>query len=99
MEDKDGETVDPYSVKWSRYSKGIPYKIVQGSGIDNALGIFKFNFNNKYSVYLHDTNERHLFTRTVRALSHGCVRVQEWQQLAFYILRNDSANAKPNEKI
>ena len=60
--DCKGETViDPYTVKWSKYSKGIPWKVMQGSGDDNALGIFKFNFNNPYSVYLHDTNQRYLF--------------------------------------
>lgn len=85
-----GETVDAYSVDWSRYSKGIPYKVMQASGDDNALGIFKFNFNNPYAVYLHDTNQRYLFKNGARALSHGCVRVQDWQQLAFYIARNDS---------
>jgi murein L,D-transpeptidase YcbB/YkuD len=87
-----GETVDAYSVNWSKYSRGIPFKVMQNSGDDNALGIFKFNFNNPYAVYLHDTNQRYLFKNSARALSHGCVRVQEWQELAFYIARNDSMN-------
>jgi murein L,D-transpeptidase YcbB/YkuD len=87
-----GETVDAYSVNWSKYSKGIPFKVMQNSGDNNALGIFKFNFNNPYAVYLHDTNQRYLFKNGARALSHGCVRVQDWQQLAFYIARNDSMN-------
>jgi L,D-transpeptidase YcbB len=91
--DKNGDEVDPFLVDWSKYSKGIPYKVVQGSGDDNALGILKFNFNNKYSVYLHDTNQRYLFALVFRALSHGCVRVQQWQPLANYILSNDSLNA------
>lgn len=89
-----GEEVDPYSVDWSKYSKGIPYRIVQGSGDANALGIMKFVFDNKYSVYLHDTNQRYLFANSMRSLSHGCVRVQEWEKLAWYILRNDSLNTK-----
>lgn len=78
----DGDEVDPYSVDWSKYNKGIPYKVVQGSGDDNALGVLKFNFPNKYAVYLHDTNQRYLFAQTNRSLSHGCVRVQEWKALA-----------------
>ena len=97
--DSKGETVDPYSVNWTKYSKGIPYKVVQGSGDANALGIYKFNFNNPYSVYLHDTNQRYLFKNTARALSHGCVRVQEWEKLAFYIARNDSINLKAGEEL
>ena len=92
--DGKGETVDPFIVDWSKYKKGIPWKIVQGSGDDNALGIFKFNFSNPYSVYLHDTNQRYLFRNTDRALSHGCVRVQNWEALAFYIARKDSLATK-----
>jgi murein L,D-transpeptidase YcbB/YkuD len=90
--DDDGNEVDPHTVDWSKYHKGLPYKVVQGSGDDNALGVLKFNFNNKYAVYLHDTNQRYLFAQTVRSLSHGCVRVQEWQKLAYEIIRNDDAD-------
>jgi murein L,D-transpeptidase YcbB/YkuD len=97
--DSKGEEVDPYFVDWSLYKKIIPFKVVQGGGDDNALGILKFNFNNKYAVYLHDTNQRYLFSRSTRALSHGCVRVQEWQKLAYYILNNDSLNAKNNNYV
>lgn len=86
----DGEMIDPYTVDWSKYTKGIPWKIVQGSGDDNALGIFKFNFQNPYDVYLHDTNQRYLFSNNDRALSHGCVRVQKWLQLADFIAEKDS---------
>ena len=89
--DKNGEVVDPNTVQWEKYSKGIPYKVMQGSGDDNSLGVIKFNFNNRYAVYLHDTNQRYLFKNSSRAFSHGCVRVQEWEKLAFYIARNDSA--------
>ncbi len=91
--DSKGNEVDPYSVDWSKYSKSIPYRVVQGSGDANALGIMKFVFTNKYSVYLHDTNQRYLFANAMRSLSHGCVRVQEWEKLAYYIIRNDSLNA------
>jgi L,D-transpeptidase YcbB len=97
--DSKGETVDPNNINWAKYSKGIPFKVMQGSGDDNALGIFKFNFNNPYAVYLHDTNQRYLFKNAVRDLSHGCVRVQEWEKLAYYIARNDSINLKPGETL
>ncbi len=94
-----GEEVDPYSVDWSKYSKGIPYRVVQGSGDANSLGIMKFYFDNKYSVYLHDTNQRYLFDLSMRSLSHGCVRVQDWEKLAYYILENDNVSQKNNAKI
>jgi murein L,D-transpeptidase YcbB/YkuD len=94
--DSRGDVVNPGSVNWSKYSKGIPYKVVQGSGDENALGILKFNFPNKYSVYLHDTNQRYLFSRTIRSLSHGCVRVQKWEELAYYIIRYDYRDRDPS---
>lgn len=86
----NGDPVNPYGVNWAKYSKGIPYLVRQGSGDNNALGVIKFNFKNPYAVYLHDTNQRYLFKNKERSLSHGCVRVQDWEKLAFYIVRNDS---------
>jgi len=97
--DKDGNEVDPYSVDWSKYSKGIPYRVVQGSGDANALGIIKFVFDNKYSVYLHDTNQRYLFSNAMRSLSHGCVRVQEWEKLARYFTYIDSLNLPEGDTL
>ena len=94
-----GETISGGSVNWTRYSKGIPYRVMQGSGNDNALGVYKFNFDNPYAVYLHDTNQRYLFKNASRALSHGCVRVQEWEKLAFYINRNDSLNLRQGDTL
>lgn len=97
--DGKGEEVDPFSVDWSKYSKGVPYRIIQGSGDANALGVLKFNFSNKYAVYLHDTNQRSFFGMDSRALSHGCVRVQEWEKIAYFILENDNrATVKPKQK-
>lgn len=91
--DDHGNEVDPATVDWSKYHKGIPYKVVQGSGDDNALGVLKFNFSNKYAVYLHDTNQRYLFAQSTRSLSHGCVRVQEWQKLAYDILHHEDSDS------
>ena len=84
------EEVSPDSVNWAQYKKAIPYKVIQGSGDDNALGVLKFNFYNKYSVYLHDTNQRSFFGFDSRAFSHGCVRVQEWEEMAYYIMENEN---------
>ena len=97
--DVKDEVVDPYTINWAKYTKGIPYKIRQGSGDDNALGIYKFNFYNRYNVYLHDTNQRYLFKNSARALSHGCVRVQQWEKLAFFIAKNDSINLKQTDTL
>ena len=90
VNDRDS-VLDPSRLPWHRYSKDyFPYRIRQLEGNDNSLGVIKFNFPNKYSVYLHDTNERDLFSNSTRDLSHGCVRVQDWKKLANYLIRQDS---------
>lgn len=85
-----GRKINAANINWSKYTKGIPYMVQQASGDRNALGIMKFNFENPFAVYLHDTNQRYLFENNFRSLSHGCVRVQEWKALSNYIVRNDS---------
>jgi murein L,D-transpeptidase YcbB/YkuD len=50
--------------------------VVQPPGAANALGRIKFNFPNKFQVYLHDTPEKRLFAQEKRAFSHGCMRVE-----------------------
>ncbi len=97
--DNEGNEIDPFSVDWKKYNKGIPYRVIQGSGDDNALGVLKFNFRNNYSVYLHDTNQRFYFGMASRALSHGCIRVQEWEKMAYYILQQEiNMRQKKNQK-
>jgi murein L,D-transpeptidase YcbB/YkuD len=78
------------------HKKNFPYLIRQREGDDNSLGLMKFNFRNKYDVYLHDTNARSLFSRNSRALSHGCVRVQEWNSLAKFLVKQDSVRYHPD---
>ncbi|NEX22844.1 L,D-transpeptidase family protein [Thiorhodococcus mannitoliphagus] len=62
------------------------YRVVQKPGPRNALGQVKFMFPNRHAVYLHDTPSRGLFGRSSRALSHGCVRVQNPVKLAELLL-------------
>lgn len=61
----------------------------QVPGPKNALGRVKFLFPNQESVYLHDTNARNLFAREQRTFSHGCVRVEDPQALAEWVLRGE----------
>ncbi len=84
-----GKLVDPSTVNWS--SKSFPYMIRQKPGGDNSLGLVKFMFPNKHSVYLHDTPSKSLFEREDRALSHGCIRLQNPEKLAKILLSEDSS--------
>ena len=77
--------------------KGLIYnsegKLYQPAGRRNALGVVKFLFPNKYNVYMHDTPSKYLFKRTVRAYSHGCIRLEK--PLEFLnLLGYDYTNSK-----
>ena len=82
------ETVDASDVDWDDPEglKGLRFR--QRPGADNALGHVKFLFPNKYDVYLHDTPADALFARQGRALSHGCIRLEQPEALAAYVLRD-----------
>lgn len=89
--DWNGNVVDYTKIKWSKYNKtNLPYRFRQQEGGDNSLGVIKFMFNNKYGVYLHDTNGKGLFNKEVRALSHGCIRLENPWTLASYLIKDDS---------
>ena len=55
-------------------------------GPDNPLGLAAIRLEPPLLVYLHDTNHRELFEREDRALSHGCIRVQQWDELIAWVL-------------
>ncbi|MGF1925746.1 MAG: L,D-transpeptidase family protein, partial [Bacteroidia bacterium] len=74
---EDTETID-----WSSPDAGKTYAFKQRPGEDNALGKIKFLFNNESSVYLHDTPSKAAFNLNMRAVSHGCVRVEQPLELA-----------------
>jgi murein L,D-transpeptidase YcbB/YkuD len=58
----------------------------QRPGPKNSLGLVKFMFPNDYNIYLHDTPEHQLFSKDVRAFSHGCIRVEKPAELASWVL-------------
>ncbi|AZA51801.1 L,D-transpeptidase family protein [Chryseobacterium sp. G0201] len=70
------------------------YSVRQSSGCDNALGAVVFRFDNSYGVYLHDTSQKQLFKKDDRALSHGCIRVENAKELASLILKYDHSEHK-----
>jgi len=72
---------DPELIDWSAADAGS-YSFKQRPGDDNSLGKIKFLFNNQSSVYLHDTPAKAAFNQSMRAVSHGCVRVEQPLELA-----------------
>lgn len=82
--------LDPMIIDWSVISgRGFPFKLRQDPGDGNALGRVKFMFPNKFNIYLHDTPSKSLFNRTMRAFSHGCIRVEDPFRLAKLLLSED----------
>ncbi len=80
------EMLDPYE----KSEKHVPYRFVQFPGETNALGRVKFMFPNKYSVYLHDTDNKSLLSRRYKIYSSGCMRVEK----PFKLLTTILAHAK-----
>ncbi len=86
----NGTPVSPWSVDWSQVStSNFPFRVRQRPGSGNALGQIKFLFPNKHDVYLHDTPSKALFSRSYRAFSHGCVRVQDPMAFADALMANE----------
>ena len=90
-----GREVDPAMLDWSRIDIRS-LNIYQPPGPDNVLGTVKFVFPNKHDVYMHDTTQKALFAQTVRAESHGCMRVQNPDQLALILLKEDQGWSAAN---
>lgn len=80
-----GREISPESVNWAT-ADVRNYSFIQPPGPKNPLGTVKFMFPNKHDVYMHDTIERPLFAQSSRALSHGCIRVQNPDKFAAVIL-------------
>ncbi|MDY5632322.1 MAG: L,D-transpeptidase family protein [Bacteroidaceae bacterium] len=79
------EETDPALLSESELRSGR-YLLRQAKGEGNSLGRMVFRFKNNHAVYLHDTNNRGAFERSVRTLSHGCVRLQRPLDLALFLL-------------
>ena len=85
----DREPVNPDNVDWWALSEDyFPFQLIQEPGPGNALGQVKFMFPNEFDVYLHDTPARHLFSRSQRSFSSGCIRVEDSLELAQRLLAN-----------
>ena len=84
--------LNPLQVAWRNIDKNAPPEvlIVQKPHSNNALGSLKFVLTNRYSVFLHDTNQKELFVSSRRQLSSGCIRLERPMELAEYLLRGTS---------
>ena len=93
--DSRGRVVNRNNVDFSQFSaRSFPFAMRQPPSSRNALGLVKFMFPNKYNIYLHDTPQKSLFGREVRAFSHGCIRLQKPFEFAYALLARQSDTPK-----
>ena len=85
VERASGDSLDPAEVTQAQLTSGT-LRVGQRGGPGNSLGRIVFRFNNNFSIYLHDTNNRGAFNREKRTLSHGCIRVEKPFDLARFLL-------------
>ena len=86
--ERNGRRISATSINWYR-SDIRNFHVYQPPSGGNALGVVKFLFPNAHAVYLHDTPSKGLFNESVRAFSHGCMRVRNPLQLAEVVLAQD----------
>ena len=86
--DAHDQPIDPHAVDWSG-AHTPNFTVRQASGTFNALGAVKIDMPNPYSVYMHDTNQRSLFSDDYRFDSHGCSRVDNVRDLAAWLLQEE----------
>ena len=93
--DKEQNSIKYSDIDWeSASANNFDYLIRQDMSRSNALGIIKFVFPNPYRIYLHDTPNKTLFSNDTRAYSHGCVRLQNPEQFAEYLINENPGNHK-----
>lgn len=95
------QPLSPDAVDWKGVAAGrVTVKVRQKPGPANSLGRFKFDIPYSDGIYLHDTPRKELFAQDDRSLSHGCVRLEDAQKLARWLLGTDPPEASaPEEHI
>lgn len=93
------EIIDPTTINWATVNpRTFPYRMRQASGLQNALGLYKFNMPNPQAIYLHDTPSKNLFEQDRRAFSSGCVRVEHADQLAELLFKTQGLEERLAKK-
>lgn len=96
--DASGRKLDPTKINWNSGSAAnLSYRQKPGKG--NPLGFLKINFDNPYSVYMHDTPSETIFGRNFRAASSGCIRVLKIEDLAAWILEDQGWSLSRVQKL
>jgi hypothetical protein len=99
--DLNSKKLTPDSVDLKAYVGGkgpVPFKFIEVPSRKNGLGRVKFIFPNHHSVYMHDTQSKHLFKRKVRTYSHGCVRLEKPNVMLDHIAKHYTSTSAEDIK-
>ena len=102
--DEDAQVISPSDVDWKAVAAGrARVKVRQLPGPGNSMGQVKFGFPNGYGIFLHDTPKKELFASDERAVSNGCVRLEDAPRLARWLLGRDPetivASSAPEQHV
>lgn len=88
---EDAAPIDPAEIDWEAVAENdLPYRLRQDPGLNNALGLVKFEFQNSADIYLHDTPAKNLFAENTRLFSSGCIRLENPFALVNYLMQTDA---------
>ncbi len=94
--DSNGDVISSRNVDWWGMGQAPTFGVQQPPGSANALGELKFLFPNAHDIYMHDTPTKNLFAESVRAFSHGCVRVENPREFAAVLLNMSEEEVAQN---
>jgi murein L,D-transpeptidase YcbB/YkuD len=100
--EEDAELMHPKGVDWRAVQRGeLDLRVRQRPGASNAMGEMKFEFPNPFGIYLHDTPDKDLLTEEARYFSNGCIRLEDADRLARWLLGGSAADVSgdPERKI
>lgn len=96
------QVLSPTSVDWKAVAAGTATVILrQKPGGQNSMGKMKFPFPNREGIFLHDTPMRSYFNQSNRALSNGCIRVEDYGRLATWLFGRDvvATSTEPEQHL
>lgn len=100
--DEDAPEISPRDVDWKAVAAGrATVKVRQLPGPGNSMGQVKFGFPNGFGIFLHDTPKKELFASDQRAVSNGCVRLEDAPRLARWLLGREpvAASSEPEQHV
>ena len=97
----DAEVIDPSTIDWHAVAKGtVKVKLRENPGGPNAMGTVKYEFPNKYGIYLHDTPEKDLLKADAPHFSSGCIRLEDAHRLGQWLLGySPSVSNAPEQRL